>query len=122
MAAGESRGYWDQGGLMLLAGGFLLAPLAWLLDVQISYSSVKWSCEHDTKLVLLLMPLGSLAIIAVATWMSWSCLKKLRSSRRDDPIAERSTFLAISGLAMNAIFALLIVSSLAPRLLLSPCE
>jgi hypothetical protein len=35
---------------------------------------------------------------------------------------DRSHFLAIAGLGTSALFALLILSSLVPRIMLSPCE
>jgi hypothetical protein len=47
--------------------GFLLAPLAWLLDLQISYAMVKWACATNQHTMLLLMPLGSLSLIGLAT-------------------------------------------------------
>lgn len=124
MGAHEARDYWEEVGLAMLIGSFLLAPFAWLLEMQISYSMVKWACENDARWTLLLMPLGSLALIAAGTAMAWSCWTKLRDAGNQEGggMVDRSYFLAISALSLNGIFALLILTSFAPRYFLSPCE
>lgn len=124
MGGHAARTYWEHVGLTLLIGGFLLAPFAWLLDLQVSYAMVKWACENDRRDLLLLTPAGSLALIALATWMSWSCWTKLRDQAEEEGgrMEDRSYFLALAGLAMNAVFGLLILTSYVPRYFLSPCE
>lgn len=124
MGGHEARHYWEHVGLMMLVGSFLLAPLAWLLDLQISYAAVKWACENDRRDVLLLLPIGSLGLIAVAGWMSWSCWTRLRNEGKPEGgrMEDRSYFLALAAMAMTAVFGLLIILSFAPRYLLSPCE
>jgi hypothetical protein len=124
MGAHEARHYWEHAGLMMLVASFLLAPFAWLLDLQVSYSMVKWACENDRRWLILLMPAGSLGLIAAGTAMAWSCWTKLRDVGEPEGarMEDRSYFLAMAALAMNAIFALLILTSFAPRYFLSPCE
>jgi hypothetical protein len=108
----------------MLVGGFLIAPFAWLLDLQVSYAMVKWACENDARGLLFVMPLGSFSLIALGTWLSWSCWTKLRHQANPEggSMEDRSYFIAVAGLAMNAVFGLLILTSLAPRYFLSPCE
>jgi len=124
MGAHEARDYWEHVGLMMLIGSLLLAPFAWLLDMQVSYSMVKWACENDRRGTLLMLPFGSLALIALGTAMAWSCWTKLRADGRPAGarMVDRSYFLALAALAMNGIFGLLILTSFAPRYFLSPCE
>lgn len=121
---GPATHYWDDAGLMKLIAALVLAPFAWLLDLQVSYAMVKWACEHDQRVLLLLIPIGSLALVALAAWLSGSSWTELRRQAREDggQIEDRSYFLAIVGLALSAVFALLILTSLAPRYFLSPCE
>lgn len=121
---GPASHYWDDAGLMKLVGGFLLAPFAWLLDLQVSYALVKWACANDQRPLLLLIPVGSLGLVAVATWMSASSWTRLRAEAREDGerVEDRSYFIALAGMAMSAVFALLILTSLIPRYVLSPCE
>ena len=73
MGGHPARDYWEGPGLALLIGSFLLAPFAWLLEMQVSYSLVKWACAADRRDVLLLMPAGSLALIGISTAMAWVC-------------------------------------------------
>ncbi len=124
MGGHAARSHWDDAGLAMLVGGLLLPPFAWLLDLQVSYAMTKWACENDRRDLVLLMPLGSLALVAVACWMSWTCWRQLRSTaeERGERREDRSYFLALGGLAMSGIFALLILTSIAPRYFLSPCE
>jgi hypothetical protein len=121
----EARTYREDVGLLLLIGGFLLAPFAWLLEMQISYAMLKWACEHGRRGLILLMPIWSLGLVGLAAAMSWSCWnKKVRGQATEDGgrMEDRSYFLALAGLAMSALFALLILTSFAPRYFLSPCE
>jgi hypothetical protein len=124
MGGHEARTYWEDVGLALLISAIVLAPFAWLLEMQISYSMLKWACEHDRRGVILLMPVGSLGLVGIAGAMAWSCWARLRGQATDDGgrKEDRSYFLALAGLAMSALFALLILSAIAPRILLSPCE
>jgi hypothetical protein len=124
MGGHEARSHWEHVGLMMLIGGLLIGPFAWLLDLQISYASVKWACANNKRALLLALPIGSLALLAAGTWMSWSSWTKLRgdASNEGARMEDRSYFLAISGLALNALFALLILTSFVPRYFLSPCE
>jgi hypothetical protein len=116
--------YWEGPGLVRLMSGFLLGPLAWFLDLEASYAAVKWACAHDHRDLMLLVPVGSLALVGVAAWLSWSCWTLVRDRAREEggSVEDRSYFLAIVGMAVNATFALLIATSLAPRYFLSPCE
>jgi hypothetical protein len=124
MAHAEATGEWDQYRLVLLIIGLLLPPFAWLLDMQVSYSLVKWVCAHDRHWILFAIPAGSLTLVAGAMWMSWSSWKDARREANEEgarPV-DRSYLLAVSGLAMSVLFGLLILVSLAPRSFLSPCE
>lgn len=124
MGGHAAEHYWEGPGLMRLMAGFLLAPLAWFLDLQVSYAMVKWACDEHQRQLLMLVPLGSLALVGLGGWMSWSCWTTLRGDAQPagGRIEDRSYFLALAGLASNAVFALLILTSLVPRYVLSPCE
>jgi len=120
----EAHTYWDAAGLVKLICGLLLGPLAWFIDLEISYATVKWACAHDRRDLILLIPLGTLALIAVATWCCWSSWAVLRNETTLDggSVKDRSGFLAVVGLMMNATFALLVITTFAARYVLSPCE
>jgi hypothetical protein len=124
MGGHRARQYWEHIGLMMLMGSLLLAPAAWFLDLQVSYAMVKWTCDEDRKALLLLVPAFSLGLVGIAGWMAWSSWLKLRNEAvpAGGRMEDRSYFLAIAGLGTSALFALLILSSLVPRIMLSPCE
>lgn len=123
MGGHEARTYWEHVGLARLMAAMLLPVLAWFLDLQFSYALVKRACADGSRLWLLLAPLGSLALVGLSMWLAWSCWRPLRDARPDGGAQEdRSYFLALAGLSLGAVFGLLIVASLAPRLLLSPCD
>jgi hypothetical protein len=103
--------------------GLLLPPVAWLLDMQVSYSLVKWACEHNRAPILFMMPVASLTLVALALWISWSSWHAARRHADESgcrPI-DRNYLLALAGVAMSLLFGLLILVSLAPRSILSPC-
>jgi hypothetical protein len=116
--------YWEGRGLAVLIAGFMIAPLAWLFDLQASYSLVKWACAHGSSWMLLAIPFATLTAIGIGLALSGSCLMKLRPHANDTggtPI-DRSYLLAVSGVMLNVFFGLLILTSFVPRYLLSPCE
>jgi nicotinamide riboside transporter PnuC len=123
-APGPAAQYWDDVGLQKVVAGILLGPLAWLLDLEVSYALVKWTCQHDARMLLWMISAASLSLIAWSTWLSGSSWVRLRRRAREDGarVEDRSYFLAITGLATNALFALLILTSQVPRFVLSPCD
>jgi hypothetical protein len=120
----EPRDEREGARLAVLMAGFLLGPLAWFLDLQISYALVKWACRHEQRAVLLAIPAGSLLLAGTAVWLSWSSLRTLRGRSRPDGgrPEDRSLFLAAAGLVTSLVFGLLILIAIVPRLALSPCE
>jgi hypothetical protein len=124
MGGHAAQGYWEHVGLVKLVAGFLLPPFAWLLDLQVSYATVKWACAADKRSVILLVPLGSIALVLLGAWLSWSCWTMLRDEANSEGARheDRSYFLALAGLSMSAVFVLLILTSYFGRYFLSPCE
>jgi hypothetical protein len=110
-------------GLLKLLGGLLLPPLAWFLDLQTSYATVRWACHHHSRILLLLVPLGSLGVIVLATWLSWSSWSDLRDGADlgGGTVPDRSAFVAVIGLLMGATFAFLVLLTFAARWVLNPC-
>jgi hypothetical protein len=108
---------------MLLVGSILLPPTAWFLDLQASYSLVKWVCAHDRRGAIVATGLGSLAVVVVAAAMAWWCWTRIRgdADERGGHVEDRTYVLALSGLGLGALFALLAMTSTATRLLM-PCQ
>jgi hypothetical protein len=118
------RPYWDDVGLVKLLAGFFLGPAAWGLNLEINYSLVKWACASGTPEALSLLSLGALALVAIGFTLSWRCYAQLRpqADLRGGAVVDRSYFLAVAGLWLNALSALLIVTAGALHFIVSPCE
>ena len=118
-----TRRYWDEKGLALLWLGFLSGPAAWALNQLIGYALVKPTCAagHATALVTL----SGIAFLIATTggWISWTCLMKLGHAQpKGGDVEDRSQMLAISGIALNALLGILILTAAVSQFLLSPCE
>jgi hypothetical protein len=119
-----ARPYWDDIGLVKLLTGVFIGPLAWALNLEINYSLVKWACRSETPQVLPMLSGAALLLVIGGLVLSWHCFAQLR--READPrggrTVDRSYFLAISGLALNALFALVILTSAGLHFIVSPCD
>jgi hypothetical protein len=123
MGGHEARSHWEDRGLLMLMGGIVVPIAVWFIDLQVSYAMVKWVCQPNRAWLLLLVPLGSLSAVGIGGWLSWSCWTKLAEAQpAGGSMEDRSLLLALLGLGLNVITGLLILFSLAPRALLSPCE
>ena len=124
MGGEAARQYWDVIGLVKLLAGVFVGPAAWALNLEISYSLVKWACASETPQLLPLLSATALAMVAGGFGLSWQCWSQLRAGA--DPegarVVDRSHFLAVTGLGLNALFALLILTSGALHFIISPCE
>ena len=123
MGGHAARGYWEDRGLMLLWFAVLAGPVAWALDELISYASVKPVCFADARFTLTAINLGALALVGAGALAARSCLTRLKEASDDGGRrVDRSYFMAVGALALNALVALLIVFATFPHFVLSPCE
>jgi hypothetical protein len=119
-----ARPYWDDVGLVKLLGGVVIGPVAWGLNLQINYSLVKWACASGVPATLPMFSALALALVSCGVVVSWRCMSRLRgrADLNGSRVIDRSYFLAVTGLALSALCALLIVTSGALHLIVSPCE
>jgi hypothetical protein len=124
MSGEAARQYWDDIGLVKLLAGVFLGPAAWALNLEINYSLVKWACASDTPQLLPLLSAAALTMVACGFALSWRCWTQLRAGADPDGarVVDRSYFLAVSGLGLNALFALVILTTGALHFIVSPCE
>lgn len=123
MAAPPGRSYWDGRGLVLLWLAFAAGPVAWALNQLAGYALVKPACRGDAVATLVILAAAALLLTAAGAAVSWSHAVKLRQARLDGERPEdRSLMLAVSGVALNALLAVLIITSATAPVFLSPCE
>ena len=120
----DARPYWDDAGLVKLLAGVFIGPAAWLLNLQVNYSLVKWACASGNGEALAAFPAIALALVAAGFVLSFRGFAQLRAEA--DPqggrVVDRSYFLAVAGLALNAVFALVLATGGALHFVVGPCE
>ena len=106
-----------------LWAGVLLAPLAFLLNLQIVYTLVTLDCGRVTPW----LHVSELAMLALAVgggglaWREWRRAGEERAGDEGGPLA-RSRFLAVLGMLTSALFVLAILAQWLPILVLGPCR
>lgn len=118
-----SRDYWEQRGLALLWFAVLAGPAAVFANQFAGYALVKWVCASGHTVVLTAIAVAMLGLSLAGAWVAWTCLERLRNATEyGGRIIDRSYFLAIVGIGLALVNALLIVMQAYPHFLLSPCE
>jgi hypothetical protein len=104
--------------------GLLLAPLAFLLNLEVAYALVPVACSTGNQLLVHMVHLVCLLLAAaggLSAWRVWI------SSGKTWPGAEggalgRSRLMAGLGLLNSALFVLVIVAQWIPSFLMNPCQ
>ena len=126
----SGRGSFDAGGrITALWIGVLAGPLAWAVLLETNYVLSYVACEQRQTWMLHLAAAMALAMVAGAAALTWRAAPQGLSYERErevstDPIATaivRARFMAIGGLALCAWFALVIIATEIPVLVLKPC-
>jgi hypothetical protein len=114
----------DASHIRALWVGVLLAPVAFLLNLEVAYALVPTACSsgnelpvHLTHLACLLLTLYGL----VTAWRSWKLVGTTWPGGAGDPLA-RSRFMAGTGLLVSAMFVVVIVAQWIPSFILDPCQ
>jgi len=123
MGGHEARNYWEHSGLILLWTSMLAGPVAFAINLQVGYALVKWACSREQTFLLPLVAVIALALTAWGGWLGWTCLVKVRAAdEQGGTIQDRSYFMAMVAIGLNAILALWILTTMFPQAVLSPCE
>jgi hypothetical protein len=104
--------------------GILAGPAAWACDLGVSYALVKWTCSTQRQLLLLAISPMALGVVTAGAAVSWLALRQTPAQSAPDggDPRERARFMAILGLASNALFALAILAGAIPRWVLDACQ
>jgi hypothetical protein len=124
MQDSAATSYWDAKGLMLLWISFFAGPVAWILNQGVGYAVVKPVCSRADVSVLWVIGACAFILASLGAWTAARCLLLVRDEAKDQGgrVMDRSYFVAIVALGMDALIAVLIVTSVIPQFLLSPCE
>ena len=104
--------------------GVLAGPLAWAVDLSVSYALVKWTCRVRQEPILHAITLVALVIVIGGAAVSWLALQRTAGAGPTDggQPRQRARFMAILGLTSSALFALTIVAGAIPRWILDACQ
>ena len=111
-------------GISALWGALLSGPIAWAIDLVLSYSLVQWTCGGGPPVVLHLVTLFSLALIAGGAFAAWRALAVVPDGTPRDGSEpdQRGRFMAVLALLMCALFATVVVAAAIPRWILDACH
>jgi hypothetical protein len=114
-ASGRGRG--------ALVAGLVAAPIAWSLQLQVSYVVATFSCGRGLASIHAVSMLA-LAVAATSTVLSWRGYAPLRAARPEDLDGDlRGTrFLSLLGVFAGGLFMVAIVALWIPALVLDPCD
>jgi hypothetical protein len=121
----DAECYFSQGtGLLALWLGLLAAPLAWLVNLLLSYTLVLWACSTGRQYTLHLVTLAMLLLAAAGGFMAWRAWRRAGRTWHDEAggVLPRSRFMAALGVLLSSLFFLAILAQGIPSFVLSACE
>ncbi len=110
--------------LMLWAGN-LLAPTAFLLDLQLAYQMTSIACRHQTMWHLHLVHLVMILLGTAGALLAWRAWERVGRAEYDPTGAgpiPRSRFLGLLGVSTSALFVLVMLAQWMPQFFLDPCQ
>ena len=112
--------------LLYLWAGILAGPFAWAALLQTNYVLSYVACEQRQSWMLHLAAAVALVLVGAAAFAAWRAAPALGDEEHqsedpaDTPLLRRR-FMALGGLALCAWFAIVIVATEIPVLVLNPC-
>jgi hypothetical protein len=104
--------------------GVLGGPIVWLIFLQVNYMLAPSACLSQNKTML-----GIVTIVALfgtigsafAAWRAWHQAGATSHTEEGGSIG-RSRFMALSGIGLSALFALVVLASAIPIIFLGACD
>jgi hypothetical protein len=109
-------------GVGKLWAGVLVGPMAMLLQLEINYALVLWSCATRHTWPLHLVSLVALLVTAVAGVLSYRIWGRLSANEDSGGPIARSRFMAAVGILMSLLMCGVIVAQWLPVFIHDPCE
>lgn len=91
--------------------GILVPPIAWASDETISYSLVKWACNHHTTTSIQVLTFATLLLIVGAGVIAWTAPRDRGASTE----TERAHFMAMLGAATTVFFIVVTIAMAVPK-------
>jgi hypothetical protein len=123
--AGAKKEFDNKRGVRWLLSGLLVAPVAFLLHLQINYALVPAVCGGRGGRVLLhAVAILFMLVAAGGAWIAW---RNWRETGQDEPgeaanVLERSRFLSVVGLMLSGLVLIVLVAQWIPQFMINPCQ
>jgi len=117
----ERFGRWP--GLLSLSLGVLLGPIAALVNQELIYVTNMWACGTGSQRAMHIVPLVCLVVAVGAGLLARADWARLGRGAEDEAatIDSRSRFLALGGMAVSALSALVILAQWLAIFVFGPC-
>ena len=102
--------------------GLLAPPLAWFTHLQANYALVPWVCAHGHRSVLVLVSVVAFGVCALGAAAAWTGWPGGTSWRGEPHGVEGAGLLSLLGVMMRLSFALVVIASTIPTVILRPCD
>jgi hypothetical protein len=104
--------------------GILGGPLVWLAFLQVNYMLAPSACLSQNKttlgIITMIALFGTLAA-AFAAWRAWHQTGATSQTEEGGAIG-RGRFMALSGIGLSALFAVVVLASAIPIIFLGACD
>ena len=99
-------------GLLSLTLGIVVGPVAVLVNEELIYVTNMWACGTGKQLAMHVVPIICLVVTLGAGLLAWRDWDRVGRGIEDEAatIDSRSRFLALGGMAISALSALLILA------------
>lgn len=104
--------------------GVFAGPVAWAIHLAGSFAIVEWTCATNRAWVHHAVTAGVLLIALVGGAVAIRSYRATGGARETEAPGHqgRTHFLALAGVAVSAMFLLVILASEIPNLLMHPCS
>src|SRR5438094_5069689 len=103
--------------------GLVAGPLAWALDLEISYALAGWSCQAGHRLATHGVSAAALLLIiagGVLSWRDWR--RRATAGDIDNRPPDRARFLSLGGFLLCLLFGLVVLADALAKFMFDPCQ
>lgn len=103
---------------------WLAGPLAWAIHLSVSYMIVSWVCATGHHVVLHVLTAGTFLMTTGGFLLAWRLWRAgdFRWPDEGGTRLARMQFMAVSGVVLSVLFAMMILMEGVPSLLLDACR
>jgi Na+/proline symporter len=107
-----------------LWAGVLAGPIAMLVELQTNYALVLWACGAGREWALHLVALVALLVTVAGGLLSVRNWRRMGAVWEDGGagVVPRSRFMAVLGMLVGVLFALVIIAQWIPIFIYGPCQ